>query len=94
MTTPLEREGVEVMTTGINNRIRIAFKRGYASGRYWQRRQVSVVPTDYKSLNPYTTYMPGVQCHIAWIIGFHLAFQNVGKAEARDWSARRRLYAI
>lgn len=66
------------------DRIRKAWRRGYSHGRYWAR-ETSKLDPHYVGWSPYTTYWPGVQCHVAWKIGFVTAFVLAGKEPARDW---------
>jgi len=55
------------------NRIKKAWKRGYSSGRYWRLYHTKLWP-EYSKMSPYSTFWPGVQCHVAWKVGFRMAF--------------------
>lgn len=74
-------------------RIQKAWKAGFTSGRYWSNHQRQLDDV-WNRMNPYTNYAVGIQCHVAWQMGFVTAFVLRGKAEPRDWSIKRRLYAL
>jgi len=69
-------------------RIRRAFYQGYHDGRFWRAQGCRFDAHDLR-ICPYSTFMPGVQCRVAWKLGYEQAYQ-LGR---NSWSLRR-LYAI
>lgn len=59
------------------NRIKEAWAAGFSAGRHWSGHCISL-PRDYRKMCPYTTFWPGVQCFVAWSIGFKMGMQLRG----------------
>ena len=69
-------------------RIKSAYLAGHRTARN-QRRFGWRFTTDFMAGCPYSTFMPGVQCRMAWRIGYLIAYDVESPSQAS-----RRLYAI
>jgi hypothetical protein len=67
------------------NRIKKAWKRGYAEGR-WYRNRGYPMPQNLNQISPYSSFWPGVQCLIAWKDGMKMAFSVNPSTHEHRWS--------
>jgi hypothetical protein len=63
------------------NRIRDAYQLGHRTARGEQRLGYRFIPS-FMAWCPYSTYMPGVQCRVAWQIGYMLAYRQEPPSQA------------